>query len=84
MANKEKPRYNGLWRPEEGKVLPPIPDGILPVIRFKNPIGGSVIWEDAVKGKIEIAKAMILEGDSIPKIARITGLSIKDIQKIKS
>ena len=38
MANKEKPRYNGLWRPEEGKTLPPIPQGILPVIRFKNPI----------------------------------------------
>jgi glutamyl-tRNA synthetase len=55
MANKEKPRYNGLWRPEEGKSLPPIPQGILPVIRFKNPIGGSVIWDDAVKGQIEIS-----------------------------
>lgn len=55
MANKEKPRYNGLWRPEEGKTLPPIPQGILPVIRFKNPIGGSVIWDDAVKGQIEIS-----------------------------
>jgi glutamyl-tRNA synthetase len=27
----------------------------LPVIRFKNPIGGSVIWQDAVKGQIEIS-----------------------------
>jgi glutamyl-tRNA synthetase len=35
--------------------LPPIPDGVQPVIRFKNPIGGSVIWEDAVKGRIEIS-----------------------------
>jgi glutamyl-tRNA synthetase len=25
------------------------------VIRFKNPIGGSVVWEDAVKGRIEIS-----------------------------
>ena len=25
MANKEKPRYNGTWRPEPGKTLPPIP-----------------------------------------------------------
>jgi glutamyl-tRNA synthetase len=25
------------------------------VIRFKNPIGGSVIWQDAVKGQIEIS-----------------------------
>jgi glutamyl-tRNA synthetase len=55
MANKEKPRYNGMWRPELGKILPPVPDGVLPVIRFKNPIGGSVIWDDAVKGRIEIS-----------------------------
>jgi glutamyl-tRNA synthetase len=55
MANKEKPRYNGFWRPEAGKNLPAPPDGIKPVIRFKNPIGGSVIWQDAVKGQIEIS-----------------------------
>jgi glutamyl-tRNA synthetase len=54
MANKEKPRYNGLWRPEPEKVLPPVPKDVLPVIRFKNPIGGSVVWNDAVKGSIEI------------------------------
>jgi len=54
MANKEKPRYNGLWRPEPGKTLPPIPQGVEPVIRFKNPLEGSVIWNDAVKGSIEI------------------------------
>lgn len=55
MANKEKPRYNGCWRPEPGKSLPPIPEGVKPVIRFKNPIGGSVAWDDAVKGRIEIS-----------------------------
>lgn len=55
MANKEKPRYNGFWRPEAGKDLPIPPEGIKPVIRFKNPIGGSVVWEDAVKGRIEIS-----------------------------
>ncbi len=55
MANKEKPRYNGYWRPEPGKNLPAIPEGIKPVIRFKNPIGGSVAWDDAVKGRIEIS-----------------------------
>lgn len=55
MANKEKPRYNGCWRPEPGKILPSIPEGVKPVIRFKNPIGGSVIWDDAVKGRIEIS-----------------------------
>ena len=55
MANKEKPRYDGTWRPEAGKQLPAIPEGVKPVIRFKNPIGGSVIWKDAVKGEIEIS-----------------------------
>jgi len=55
MANKEKPRYNGFWRPEPGKTLPEPPKDALPVIRFKNPIGGSVIWKDAVKGMIEIS-----------------------------
>ena len=55
MANKEKPRYNGFWRPEVGKDLPPPPADVKPVIRFKNPIGGSVVWDDAVKGRIEIS-----------------------------
>jgi len=55
MANKEKPRYNGTWRPEPGKTLPAIPEGVKPVLRFKNPQGGVVVWEDKVKGRIEIS-----------------------------
>jgi glutamyl-tRNA synthetase len=55
MAAKEKPRYDGTWRPEPGKTLPPVPEGVKPVLRFKNPIGGSVVWEDKVKGRIEIS-----------------------------
>ena len=55
MANKEKPRYDGTWRPEPGKTFPPIPEGVKPVLRFKNPQGGSVVWEDKVKGRIEIS-----------------------------
>jgi glutamyl-tRNA synthetase len=54
MAAKEKPRYDGTWRPELGKMLPPIPAGVRPVLRFKNPQGGSVVWDDKVKGRIEI------------------------------
>jgi glutamyl-tRNA synthetase len=54
-AAKEKPRYDGTWRPEPGKVLPAIPDGVQPVLRFKNPQGGSVVWDDKVKGRIEIS-----------------------------
>lgn len=55
MAAKEKPRYDGTWRPEPGKVLPPVPEGVKPVLRFKNPQGGVVAWDDKVKGRIEIA-----------------------------
>jgi glutamyl-tRNA synthetase len=53
MAAKEKPRYDGTWRPEPGKALPPIPDGVKPVLRFKTPQGGVVAWEDKCKGRIE-------------------------------
>ena len=55
MAEKEKPRYDGTWRPAPGKTLPPVPEGVLPVLRFLNPQGGSVVWEDKVKGRIEIS-----------------------------
>jgi len=55
MAAKEKPRYDGTWRPAPGKVLPTIPEGVKPVLRFMNPQGGSVVWEDKVKGRIEIS-----------------------------
>jgi len=55
MAAKQKPRYDGTWRPEPGKTLPPVPAGVQPVLRFKNPIGGSVVWDDKVKGRIEIS-----------------------------
>jgi glutamyl-tRNA synthetase len=55
IANKEKPRYNGTWRPEPGKKLPMIPDGVKPVVRFKNPLDGNVVWTDAVKGVISIS-----------------------------
>ena len=55
MATKEKPRYDGTWRPEPGKTLPPIPEGVKPVLRFKNPLDGVVAWDDKVKGRIEIS-----------------------------
>ena len=47
-ARGEKPRYDGRWRPEPGKVLPP-------VVRFRNPLDGVVTWHDMVKGPISIA-----------------------------
>ena len=54
MAAKEKPRYDGTWRPKAGKILPPVPAGVQPVLRFRNPQGGVVAWDDKVKGRIEI------------------------------
>jgi glutamyl-tRNA synthetase len=57
MANKEKPRYDGTWRPEPGKVLPPVPAGVQPVLRFRTPLDGVVAWDDKVKGRIEIRNA---------------------------
>jgi glutamyl-tRNA synthetase len=70
-ARGEKTHYDGRWRPEPGKVLPPVPDGIAPVIRFRNPQHGSVHWDDLVKGPITIANAefddlIIVRPDGVP------------------
>ena len=56
-ANKQKPRYDGFWRPDAGKHLPAPPAGVQPVVRFRNPTGGVVAWNDMVKGQIAIANA---------------------------
>jgi glutamyl-tRNA synthetase len=55
MAANLKPRYNGQWRPEPGKILPEPPAGVPPVVRFKNPADGVVAWDDLVKGRIAIS-----------------------------
>ncbi len=52
-AAKEKPRYDGTWRPEAGKTLPPVPEGVQPVLRFRTPRDGIVAWDDKCKGRIE-------------------------------
>jgi len=57
LARGEKPRYDGRWRPENLKPGQTSPPGVSPVIRFKNPLSGSVGWDDLVKGSIEIANA---------------------------
>lgn len=49
-ARKEKPRYDGHCRNH-----PPADDGTPFVVRFKNPIGGVVAWDDLILGRIEIA-----------------------------
>ena len=51
----EKPRYDGRWRPDPGKTLPPVPADARPVVRFRNPTEGVVAWKDLVKGHIEFS-----------------------------
>jgi glutamyl-tRNA synthetase len=70
-ARGEKTLYDGRWRPEPGKVLPPIPEGVPPVIRFRNPPSGVVSWDDLVKGPIaisneEIDDLVIVRADGVP------------------
>lgn len=70
-ARGEKRRYDGTWRPEAGKTLPAIPEGVEPVVRFKNPIDGDVTWHDLVKGPItinnrEIDDLILLRPDGVP------------------
>ncbi|MEE7560212.1 glutamate--tRNA ligase, partial [Xanthomonas sp. Kuri4-2] len=51
MARQEKPRYNGAAREQ----ALPRRDDPNRVIRFKNPLDGSVVFDDLIKGRIEIA-----------------------------
>ncbi len=66
MKNKEKPRYNGICRdryePREG---------VTPVIRFRNPTTGSVVFNDPVRGEIsfnnsELDDLIIARSDGSP------------------
>ena len=51
MKNKEKPRYDGRYRDFTGTP----PEGVDPVIRFKNPKEGAVTFKDLVKGEISVS-----------------------------
>ena len=48
----EKPRYPGTWRDRTDH-----PEGQPYVIRFKNPQEGSVVFDDHVRGRIEISNS---------------------------
>ncbi|MFA5662939.1 glutamate--tRNA ligase [Castellaniella sp.] len=66
-----KPRYDGTWRPEPGKTLPPIPAGVQPVVRFRSPLEGVTAWDDLVKGPIrfdnaELDDLVIARADGTP------------------
>jgi len=66
MANKEKPRYDGRCRHRKEAV-----PGVQPVVRFKNPLDGLVVFDDMIKGKIavdnkELDDLIIARSDGTP------------------
>ncbi len=66
LARKEKPRYTGLCR-ERTEPRP----GVDPVIRFKNPLQGSVVVDDLVHGQVvfqnaELDDLIIARSDGTP------------------
>ena len=52
MKDGDKPRYDGKCRHLEA-----IPEGIEPVVRFRNPQSGKVVFEDLIRGRISISNA---------------------------
>ena len=66
MAAGEKPRYDGHCRDRDD-----VPEDGNSVIRFRNPDQGSVVFDDRVRGRIEVDNAelddlVIMRGDGTP------------------
>ena len=66
QANKQKPRYDGRCRTRSQAVA-----GVTPVLRFKNPVEGQTIVDDAVKGSVvfdntELDDLIIVRSDGNP------------------
>ncbi|ANJ66739.1 glutamate--tRNA ligase [Halothiobacillus diazotrophicus] len=67
MARGEKPRYDRRYRDFTGTP----PEGVAPVIRFRNPLDGEVVVEDAVRGRVvfqnsELDDLIIARSDGTP------------------
>jgi len=67
MARKEKPRYDGRCR----HGVPNPPKDIPPVVRFRNPLEGSVVVEDMIRGRVvfqssELDDLIIARSDGTP------------------
>ena len=66
-ARGEKPRYDGRCRRRVG----PPPTGIEPVVRFRNPDEGAVVFDDLVRGTVafdnrELDDLVIARGNGMP------------------
>jgi glutamyl-tRNA synthetase len=67
VARGEKPRYDRRWR--DSTEAPPADRPA--VIRFKNPLEGSVTWDDLVKGPVtvsndELDDLVLVRADGVP------------------
>jgi len=67
MARGEKPRYDGRFRDFSGTP----PEGVAPVVRFKNPLDGEVVIDDMVRGRVvirneELDDLIIARSDGTP------------------
>lgn len=70
-AAKETPRYDGTWRPDDGKTLPEVPADAEYVIRIKAPLEGKIEFEDGVKGSMsfeanQVDDFVIARGNGMP------------------
>ncbi len=80
-----KPRYDGRWRPEAGRMLPEPPAGVDPVVRFRNPLDGATSWNDLVKGPIafdntELDDLIIARSDGTPTYNFCVVVDDRDMQ----
>lgn len=53
-ADGRAPRYDGRWRDRDPMSAP---SGVTPVIRFKAPLEGDTVIEDAVQGQVRVPNA---------------------------
>ncbi len=66
LASKHKPRYDGRCRDR-----PDAPQGVEPVIRFRNPLDGEVVVDDQIHGRVvfqnsELDDLIIARSDGNP------------------
>ena len=51
-AAKQKPRYDGRWRDRTD-----VREGVDPVVRFRNPDEGAVVFKDLIKGEVKFSNS---------------------------
>ncbi len=83
VANKQKPRYDRRCRHLTSP--PPEKKDVLPVIRFKTPIDGQVLFNDHIKGKIiinnqELDDLIITRSDGSPTYNFVVVVDDLDMQ----